>query len=157
VPDFDNLLVVQTMSKSWALAGLRVGVAMGNETLIDGLQRVKNSFNSYPLDTVAQRAGVAALGDNAYFKEACEKVVASREQLSEAMSKLGFDVLPSAANFILARHPVRPARELFAALRSRGIIVRHFERPRIEEYLRISIGTPQQCKELLAALAEVLD
>ena len=157
IPDYDNLLVIQTLSKSWALAGLRVGMAMGNEALIDGLQRVKNSFNSYPLDAVAQRAGVAALADPDYFEQACQKVIASREQLSEAMRELGFDVLPSAANFVLARHPGRPARELFAALRSRGIIVRHFERPRIEEYLRISIGTPQQCKELLAALAEVLD
>ena len=156
IPEFDNLLVVQTMSKSWALAGLRVGVAMGHEALIDGLQRVKNSFNSYPLDMVAQRASVAALGDTAYFQESCEKVIASRERLCEAMTGLGFEVLPSAANFMLARHPARPARELFAALRSRGIIVRHFERPRIEDYLRISIGTRGQCDELLAALAELL-
>ncbi len=156
IPEFDNLLVVQTMSKSWALAGLRVGVAMGNEALIDGLQRVKNSFNSYPLDVLAQRAGVAALGDEAYFNRTCRQVIASRERLSAAMAKLGFEVLPSAANFILARHPDRAARELFAALRARGIIVRYFDKPRIDEHLRISVGTDEQCDELLAALGELL-
>ncbi|MDH4042302.1 MAG: histidinol-phosphate transaminase [Gammaproteobacteria bacterium] len=156
IPEFDNLLVVQTMSKSWALAGLRVGVAMGSAELIDGLQRVKNSFNSYPLDVLAQRAAVAALADDDYFRQACQRVVKSRERLTAAMGKLGFEVLPSAANFILARHPGRAARELFAALRARGIIVRYFDRPRIEEYLRITIGTDEQCDELLAALGELL-
>ena len=156
IPEFDNLLVVQTMSKSWALAGLRVGVAMGSEALIEGLQRVKNSFNSYPLDVLAQRAGLAALGDDAYFGQACRQVIASRERLSAAMAALGFDVLPSAANFILARHPDRAARELFAALRARGIAVRYFDWPRIDDHLRISIGTDEQCHELLAALGELL-
>jgi histidinol-phosphate aminotransferase len=156
IPEFDNLLVVQTMSKSWALAGLRVGVAMGSEALVEGLQRVKNSFNSYPLDVLAQRAGLAALGDDAYFGQACRQVIASRERLSAAMAALGFEVLPSAANFILARHPARAARELFAALRARGIVVRYFDRPRIDDHLRISIGTDEQCDELLAALGELL-
>lgn len=154
IPEFDNLLVVQTMSKSWALAGLRVGVAMGNAELIEGLQRVKNSFNSYPLDVVAQRAALAALADEPYFESACKRVVASRERLSAAMTGLGFDVLPSAANFIMARHAGKAARELFEALRSRGIIVRYFDRPRIDEYLRISVGTDAQCDELLSALRE---
>jgi len=156
IPEFDNLLVVQTMSKSWALAGLRVGVAMGSEALVEGLQRVKNSFNSYPLDVLAQRAGLAALGDDAYFSQACRQVIASRDRLSSAMAALGFEVLPSAANFILARHPARAARELFAALRARGIVVRYFDRPRIDDHLRISIGTDEQCDELLAALVELL-
>jgi histidinol-phosphate aminotransferase len=156
IPEFDNLLVVQTMSKSWALAGLRVGVAMGSDALIDGLQRVKNSFNSYPLDVVAQSAGLAALGDAAYFDHACGRVIASRERLSAAMLKLGFEVLPSAANFILARHPGRSARELFGALRARGIVVRYFDKARIDEHLRISVGTDAQCDELLAALGEML-
>lgn len=156
IPEFDNLLVVQTMSKSWALAGLRVGVAMGSEALVEGLQRVKNSFNSYPLDVLAQRAGLAALGDDAYFGQACRQVIASRERLSAAMAALGFEVLPSAANFILARHPDRAARELFAALRARGIVVRYFDRPRIDDHLRISVGTDEQCDELLAALGELL-
>ena len=156
IPQFDNLLVVQTMSKSWAMAGLRVGVAMGNKALIEGLELVKNSFNSYPLDVLAQRAVVEALADQAYFERACQRVIASRERLSARMRELGFEVLPSAANFILARHPRRPARELFAGLRARGIIVRYFDRPRIEEYLRISVGTDPQCDELLAALVELL-
>jgi histidinol-phosphate aminotransferase len=156
IPEFDNLLVVQTMSKSLALAGLRVGVAMGSEELIDGLQRVKNSFNSYPLDVLAQRAGVAAIRDEAYYEQACRRVIASRERLSVAMTGLGFDVLPSAANFIFARHPQRAARELFAALRARGIVVRYFDKPRIDEHLRITVGTDEQCDELLAALGELL-
>jgi histidinol-phosphate aminotransferase len=156
IPEFDNLLVVQTMSKSWALAGLRVGVAMGSEALVDALQRVKNSFNSYPLDVLAQRAGVAALGDEDYFNRTCGQVIASRERLAAAMAGMGFEVLPSAANFILARHPRRAARDLFAALRARGIVVRYFDKPRIDEYLRISVGTDAQCDELLAALGELL-
>jgi histidinol-phosphate aminotransferase len=156
IPEFDNLLVVQTMSKSWALAGLRVGVAMGSEALVDALQRVKNSFNSYPLDVLAQRAGVAALGDEDYFNRTCGRVIASRERLAAAMAGLGFEVLPSAANFILARHPDRAARDLFAALRARGIVVRYFDKPRIDEHLRISVGTDAQCDELLAALGELL-
>ena len=156
IPEFDNLLVVQTMSKSWALAGLRVGVAMGSVELIEGLQRVKNSFNSYPLDVVAQRAALAALADEPYFDSACRRVVASRERLSAAMVDLGFEVLASKANFVMARHSGRSAAELFAELRGRGIIVRYFDRPRIDEYLRISIGTDEQCDELLCALAELV-
>ena len=156
IPEFDNLLVVQTMSKSWALAGLRVGVAMGSADLIEGLQRVKNSFNSYPLGVLAQQAALAALADEAYFDAACNRVVASRERLSSAMANLGFEVLPSAANFIMAGHNGKPAREVFEELRNRGIIVRYFDRPRIDGYLRISIGTDQQCDALLAALAEIV-
>tara|TARA_R110001592_G_scaffold38609_1_gene127256 strand:+ start:102264 stop:103322 length:1059 start_codon:yes stop_codon:yes gene_type:complete len=156
IPEFDNLLVVQTMSKSWALAGLRVGVAMGSAELIEGLQRVKNSFNSYPLGVLAQHAALAALADEAYFDAACRRVVASRERLSSAMANLGFEVLPSAANFIMASHNGKPAREVFEELRNRGIIVRYFDRPRIDGYLRISIGTDQQCDALLAALAEIV-
>lgn len=156
IPEFDNLLVVQTMSKSWALAGLRVGVAMGNAELIEGLQRVKNSFNSYPLDLLAQRAALAALADEPYFDTSCRRVVDSRERLSAAMIGLGFEVLPSAANFIMARYAGRSAAELFQELRSRGIIVRYFDRPRIDQYLRISIGTDEQCDELLSALKELV-
>ena len=156
IEEFDNLLVVQTMSKSWALAGLRVGVAMGSAELIEGLERVKNSFNSYPLDVLAQRAAMAALEDAPYFEAACRRVVASRERLSTKLRELGFQVLPSAANFIMATHPEYPARELFRGLRQRGIIVRYFDRPRIDEYLRISIGTDEDCDALLAAVAELL-
>jgi len=156
VAEHPNLLVIQTLSKSRSLAGLRVGIAMGQEALIEGLQRVKNSFNSYPLGTVAQRAAVAALEDGQWFDETRQRVIASRERLVAALAALGFEVLPSAANFILARHPRRPARELFARLRERGIIVRYFDKPRIDDHLRITVGTDPQCDALLAALRELL-
>ena len=156
IGEHDNLLVVQTLSKSRSLAGLRVGVALGNAELIEGLERVKNSFNSYPLDSVAQRAAQAALDDEAYFRNTCARVIASRERLSEALAGLGFEVLPSAANFIFARHGQRRARELFAILRERGIVVRYFDKPRIDDYLRISIGTDSDCDALVTALEEIL-
>jgi histidinol-phosphate aminotransferase len=156
IPQFDNLLVVQTLSKSRALAGLRVGVAMGNAELISGLERVKNSFNSYPLDILAQRAALAALADENYFKQGCRQVIASRERLCAEMRGMGFEVLPSAANFIMASHPEKEARWLFDELRAKSIIVRYFNKKRIDRYLRISIGTDEQCDELLAALSELL-
>ena len=156
IGEYGNLLVVQTLSKSRSLAGLRVGVALGNAELIEGLERVKNSFNSYPLDSVAQRAAQAALDDEAYFRNTCARVIASRERLSEALAGLGFEVLPSAANFIFARHGQRRARELFAILRERGIVVRYFDKPRIDDYLRISIGTDSDCDALVTALEEIL-
>ena len=156
IPEFDNLLVVQTLSKSRSLAGLRVGVAMGSAPLIEGLERVKNSFNSYPLDILAQRAALAALDDETYFLEANQRVIASRERLVAALQGMGFSVLPSAANFVMASHQRKEASELFAALRERGIIVRYFRQPRIDNYLRITVGTDAQCDELLSALAELL-
>ena len=156
IAEYENLLVIQTLSKSRALAGLRVGAAIGQAHLIEGLERVKNSFNSYPLDCVAQRGALAALEDDAYFRAICARVVASRERLSGELAGLGFEVLPSAANFLLARHPGRAGRALFSALRERGIIVRYFDQPRIDDYLRISVGTDQQCDALLAALREIL-
>jgi len=156
VPEFDNLLVVQTLSKSRSLAGLRVGVAMGSAQLVEGLERVKNSFNSYPLGIVAQRAALAALEDERYFSEVNQRVMASRERLVASLRELGFTVLPSAANFVMASHSDRPARELFADLRERGIIVRYFSQPRIDNHLRITVGTDEQCDELLSALAELL-
>ncbi len=156
INDFDNLLVVQTLSKSRALAGLRVGVAMGHRDLIEGLVRVKDSFNSYPLDVLAQRATLASLEDEDYFRESCDKVIASRDRLSAAMTAMGFQVLPSAANFIFASHPQHPARDLFSTLREQGIILRYFDKPRIDNYLRISIGTDEECDILLSALEPLL-
>lgn len=152
VPEYDNLLVVHTLSKSRALAGLRVGYALGHPALVEGLGRVKNSFNSYPLDVLAQRAAQASLEDEAWFRESCAKVVENREFLREGLERLGFEVLPSRANFLFTRHPGREARALFTALRQEGIIVRHFDRPRIDQYLRISIGTREDCQALLSAL-----
>lgn len=156
VRDFDNLLVVQTLSKSRSLAGLRVGYALGDAALIEGLERVKNSFNSYTLDLLAEEVALAAFADEDYFRRTCQAVVDSRESLRANLAQLGFEVLPSAANFLLARHPGRPARELFGALREKGVLVRYFARPRIDDYLRISIGTPQQCTVLTDALREIL-
>lgn len=153
---YPNLLVVQTLSKSRSLAGLRVGFAVGDAQLIEALERVKDSFNSYPLDRLAQTGAIAAFADRSYFEQICRTVIASREMLVGNLQKLGFDVLPSAANFVFARHPSHDAAELAAALRERSIIVRHFKQPRIEQFLRISIGTDKQCRLLVAALQEIL-
>jgi histidinol-phosphate aminotransferase len=156
IDEFDNLLVVQTLSKSRSLAGLRVGFAMGNAALIEALGRVKNSFNSYPLDVVSQRAALASIQDEEYFQRSCQRVVRSREGLCTALAELGFDVLPSGANFVFATHSLKPARELFAQLRARGIVVRYFDKPRIDNFLRISIGADDDNAALVAALREVL-
>lgn len=156
VDRYPNLLVVHTFSKSRSLAGLRVGFAIGHADLIAGLERVKNSFNSYPLDRLAIAGAVASVEDEAYFQKSCRKVIASREALSTQMTELGFDVLPSAANFIFARHPSRDGAELAAALRQRAIIVRHFKAARIDQFLRITVGTDEQCAALVTALREIL-
>lgn len=154
---YPNLLVVHTLSKSRSLAGLRVGYALGHPDLIEGLVRVKDSFNSYPLGRIAQAGAQAALEDVAWFEETRNKVMASREALVQGLRQLGFDVLPSAANFIFACHPGHDGAALTAALRERGIIVRHFKNPaRIAPFLRITIGTDEQCNKLLAALREIL-
>jgi histidinol-phosphate aminotransferase len=151
-----NLLVVQTLSKSRSLAGLRVGFAVGHADLIEALERVKNSFNSYPLDRLAIAGAAAAIEDTAHFEATRQTVIASRERLVSDMTALGFEVLPSAANFIFTHHPKHDAGDLAAALRARSIIVRHFRQPRIEQYLRISIGSDAQCAALVAALREIL-
>jgi len=151
-----NLLVIQTMSKSRSLAGLRVGFAVGHPELIEALERVKNSFNSYPLDRLAITGGTAAMEDQAHFEQTRQAVIASRERLTRDLKGLGLDVLPSSANFIFARHPERDASELAAALRARSIIVRHFRQPRIDQFLRITIGTDTQCEALVTALREIL-
>ena len=152
----DNLLVVHTLSKSRSLAGLRVGFAVGNPALIEGLERVKNSFNSYPLDRLAIVGAVAALEDTAHFEHTRQAVIASREKLAGGLQALGFEVLPSAANFIFARHPQRDAAQLGQALREQSIIVRHFKLPRIDQFLRITVGTVVECKALTEALRDIL-
>lgn len=155
IRDFPNLVVVQTLSKARSLAGLRVGFAFAQAELVEALLRVKNSFNSYPLDVFAQRGAVAAYQDEAYFQECRARVIASREQLAVALSGLGYDVLPSAANFLLASPRGGDAAGLFARLRERGILVRHFSRPRIDRFLRISIGSEEECATLLGVLKEL--
>jgi histidinol-phosphate aminotransferase len=152
----DNLLVVHTLSKSRSLAGLRVGYAIGHADLIEALERVKNSFNSYPLDRLAIVGAVAAIEDDDHFRQACAAVIATRETLSGELAALGFDVLPSAANFIFARHPQRDAAELARMLRERSIIVRHFKLPRIDQFLRITVGTDGDCRALTDALQSIL-
>ncbi len=148
-----QLLVTRTLSKSHALAGLRVGYAIGQPHLIEALNRVKDSFNSYPLDRFAQAGALASMEDRAYFESICAKVVATRTRLVNEMEALGFEVLPSAANFIFARHPVHDGAALAARLRERSIIVRHFRNPtRIAPFLRITVGTDAQCDALVAAL-----
>lgn len=152
---YPNLLVVQTLSKSRSLAGLRVGFAVGHADLIAGLNRVKNSFNSYPLDRLAVAGAIAAFEDQASFAQNCQAIMATRERLTDSLAHLGFEVLPSAANFIFARHPDFDAQQLAQGLRSSGIIVRHFKLPRIDNFLRISIGTDAESSALVSAL-EVL-
>jgi len=151
-----NLLVVQTMSKSRALAGLRVGYAIGDAGLIEALTRVKDSFNSYPLGRLAQAGAIAALEDEAYFQAARVRVIEGRKRLNLGLVRLGFEVLPSSANFVFARHPAHQGAALAAALRERAVIVRHFSAPRISDYLRITVGTDGQIETLLSALSEIL-
>ena len=156
VNEFPNLLVVQTFSKSRSLAGSRVGFAVGNAELIEGLERVKNSFNSYPLDMLAVAGAMAALEDKAYFENTRQKIITSREWLNAELQKLGFEVIPSAANFVFTRHPEHDAVELFAGLRERRILVRYFSKERIDQYLRITIGTQEEVEALVVALKELL-
>lgn len=152
----ENLLVVHTLSKSRALAGLRVGFAVGHPALIEGLERVKNSFNSYPLGRLAQAGAIAAIEDQTHLEATSAKVMQTRVQLIKDLTSLGFDTIPSSANFIFTRHPKHGGAKIYQALRDRGIIVRHFKAARIEEFLRITIGTDEQSRELLAALTAIL-
>jgi len=151
-----NLLVIRTLSKSHSLAGLRVGYAVGQRDLIAALERVKDSFNSYPLDRLALVGATAAIDDKLHLEQTRHAVMSSRETVTEAMKRLGFDVLPSAANFIFARHLQHDAAKLAAALRQRKIIVRHFRQARIDQFLRITIGTSEQCQTLVEALSDIL-
>ena len=151
-----NLLVVQTLSKARSLAGMRVGFALGHEALIEALTRVKDSFNSYPLDRLAQAAAIAAVEDDDWFRETRAKVIASRERLTADLQALGFDVVPSAANFVFACHPEHDAATLAARLKEKEIFVRHFKLPRIDQHLRITVGTDADCDALLAALRALL-
>lgn len=153
---YPNLLVTQTLSKSRSLAGMRVGFAVGHPELIEALIRVKDSFNSYPLDRLAIVGAVASFGDEDYFQQARQAVIDSREALVAEMAQLGFETIPSTANFIFSRHPAHDAAKIAAGLRGHGVIVRHFNKPRIDQYLRITIGTPEQNNALLAALRDVL-
>lgn len=152
INECDNILVTQTFSKSRSLAGLRVGMAFGNASLIEALTRMKNSFNSYPLDKLAQAGATASVLDVEYFEQTCQQVIDLRTSLTAELTALGYDVLPSHANFVFARPKDGKASAVASALREQGIIVRHFEKPRVEEYLRITIGTKSQHERLISAL-----
>lgn len=154
---YPQLLVTHTLSKSRALAGLRVGYAIGHPDLIEALNRVKDSFNSYPLDRFAQAGATAAIEDDEYFQAMCRKVIVSKQKLVQDLQSLGFEVLPSAANFVFARLPGRDGGRIAAKLRERSIIVRHFRKPaRIAEFMRITVGTDEQCAGLVEALRDIV-
>jgi len=152
-----NIVVIHTLSKSRALAGMRVGYAVASPEIIEGLIRVKDSFNSYPLDRLAIAAAVASFEDREYFVSSTRKVIEARETLTKQLKTLGFEVLPSKSNFVFARHPAHGAAELAAGLRSQGILVRHFNAPRISEFLRITVGTPEDCTRLCNTLSELTE
>lgn len=153
---YDNLVVCQTTSKSRALAGLRIGMAFAQPHLIAALERVKNSFNSYPMDRLAIAGGVASFEDQAYFEQTCQQTITNREQLVQQLDELGFQTLPSTANFIFTQHPHYAAVDIAAQLRETGIIVRHFNKPKIDNFLRITVGTLAQQQRLLNRLQQII-
>jgi len=152
----DNLVVIHTLSKSRSLAGLRVGYALAHPPVVEALSRVKDSFNSYPMDRIALAGAQAAIEDEAYFEQSRRAVMDARQTLAGELRALGFEVLPSEANFVFARHPARDAAAIQRALREQAILVRHFKSPRIEQFLRITVGTPEECARLCRALAQIL-
>lgn len=149
---YENLLVVKTFSKGYSLAGMRCGYAVGCPALVDALARCRDCFNSYPVDSVCQAVCAAAIGDGAYYAEKTALVVSERERLSAELAARGFSVLPSSANFVFAKHGAVGGREVYEQLRARGVLVRHFAKPRIAEYCRITVGSREQNDALLAAL-----
>lgn len=156
LPSYRNLLITRTFSKSRALAGLRVGYALGGAELVQGLERVKNCFNSYPLGRPAQAGAITSLGEESWLRGTCRKIIDNRERLTHALSLLGFVVLPSSANFLFAHHPKHAGSALAAALREHHIVVRHFDMPRISDFLRITVGSDQECDALISALKTII-
>lgn len=156
IPEYTNLLVVQTLSKSRSLAGLRVGFAMGHEDLIEAMNRIKNSFNSYTLDRLALAGAAAAFEDQAYFEETTRKVIVTRENTIKKLKMLGFHVIESKANFVFITHPSKPAQHLFNELKQKGILVRYFNQPRIDNYLRVSIGTDEEMDTFISELTQII-
>ena len=156
IDEYPNLVVVHTLSKSRSLAGLRVGFALAQPNLIAALRCVRDSINSYTVDRLAQAGAAAALGDTAYFAQTRQKVMATRARCARELEELGFTVSPSCANFLFVRHPQREGKELFAALREKGILVRRWDAPRIDQWLRISIGTDKEMDTLCQTLKGIL-
>ena len=157
VERYSNLVVIQTLSKSRSLAGLRVGFAIAQPELIDALERVKNSFNSYPIDRIAEAAAIAAIEDRDHFEHTRQCIMKDRQIMIKAFTALNFIVIPSAANFIFVRHPTTDALSLATLLRQHAIIVRHFKQTRINQYLRITIGTSEQCQKLIDTVTTLLN
>lgn len=157
INQYPNLLVVQTLSKSRALAGIRVGYALGHPDLIEGLERLKNSFNSYPIDRIALAGATASVEDEAYMQDICAKTITTREQSVKDLEALGFEIVPSSTNFVFATHPNKDAEEIYLSLKEQGILVRYFgKKPRIGNHLRITIGTDAEMAALTAALEKLL-
>ena len=156
IEKYDNLLVVQTFSKSRALAGIRIGYAMGNKKLIQYMNDVKFSFNSYTINRLTEVVGCACLKDRKYFEDTVNKVITTREWAKEELTALGFTFGDSKANFIFAKHQEKKAKDIFEALREKGIFVRYFALPRMDNYLRISVGTDEEMKQLIDSLKEYL-
>ena len=156
IDKYDNLLVVQTFSKSRALAGIRIGMAFGQKKIIDYLKDVKFSFNSYTLNPLTIAVGAAALKDDAYFKDITAKTIATRERMKEELKRLGFSFADSKTNFVFATHEKLPADEIFKYLKEKNIYVRYWNKPRINNHLRISVGTDEEAKILINALEELL-
>mgnify|MGYP002639262995 CR=1 FL=1 len=154
---YDNLLVIQTFSKSRSLAGLRLGFAVGHKDLIEGLVRIKNSFNSYPIDSLAQVAALASLEDEPYFQQSCTKIIATRNKLQLELTKLGFKVFDSSANFVFVQHETIPAEKIYQSLKVSGVLVRYFNKPGIDNYLRITVGTDNEIDILLEKLQALLN
>lgn len=157
IEDHPNLLVIQTLSKSRSLAGIRLGFALAQEELIDGLNKIKNSFNSYTVDRVATAAAEAAMKDEEYFKECVSKIISTREKIIEKLTLLNFNVIPSKANFIFAAHDTYSASELFAKLREKSVLVRYFNKDRINNYLRITIGSDKEMDYFIQKIKEIID
>lgn len=153
---YDNLLVVQTFSKFRSLAGIRLGVAFGNEEVIAKLYDVKNSFNSYPIDSLAQVVGKASIDDSEYIQENAQKIIETREYTKQELNKLGFVMPNSYANFLFVKHPLYDAQKLFLKLREKGILVRYFKKPRIDQYLRITIGTQVEMEKLIKEVQKIV-
>ena len=156
IPEFPNLLVVQTFSKSRGLAGLRLGYALGQENLVEALQRVKNSFNSYPIDSLTSALTLASIADEDYFQQCRSQVITSRERLRTELQQLGFEVFPSSSNFVFVRHANTAAETFYNELKAAGILVRYFKKPRIDNCLRITVGSDPECDALIGALKSIL-
>lgn len=157
VPKYENLLVTQTFSKSRSMAGARLGFAVGNDKLIQDLNTIRYSTNPYNINRMTMAAGVGALEADGYFAVNCRKIMEARDWTTKKLTELGFEVIPSMANFVFAKHPQFPGKDIYLALREKGVLVRHFDKPRLHDYNRITIGSREQMKAFIKAITEILE